>query len=1562
MSVGDIVVRLELNDGQFTARMNKAGKTISTFSSTIDRLDKRVSKVEKGLVGFIPKLRDIAIVAASARVVIHGLSDTIGGFTDGIIKSNAEIERLTVLLQGISKAPLESGKIKEAGNNIKFLFDMAQRAPFSIKELSNSFVKMKAAGIEGVDGKIQSLTDSIARFGGDEQTLHRATIAIQQMASKGVVSMEELRQQLGEAVPNAMNLMADGMGMTMGDMVKAISNGRVKAIPAINAMMEQMNATMSGSSERMMQTWNGLMSRLSTSWILLQKQIGDAGFFEGAKAALTDLNSFLNSDQALAYGQAIGVAMRDITLNIVYAIKAVAKYSTEIGRAIKATVILVASIKAIATVTSIVALATTKIQAFSKAWAATATVARVASTGFGAVTTSVAGASTAATVAGASMSRLGLILSTLGGPLNIIIGILTAAAAAWVFFGNKGSEAYEKIKKSRKGLTEFEQFNIKLKTKVEIDNAQSSIDSVIKDINAKKKELERETLRIKISPLVTGLDVNIFKKWKERQLKDIADLEKSVAEATKNNESDRLAMLQRQAAREANLIETRTRKDLARYNQRYTSEIALAREARDKILRDTTKSDDDYSRAKKIFGDKVSHLLRTQYESQRIDLKSHIADMNTSLQSLSDKNITIKAILSTKDSLESARNMREKIIQNMAKIEIAINKSTGDDVLGLKSKLAKSKKRLIKVNNSIKRTAALIDHLKGGAKVDGESIIKLDKLLIQLPKANKLLSEIEGNIDNLANGRPPIDSKKVGEGTTALEKMTTVLNSISDRNAGLKDAVNGGNSSIGRQLAKMKRLYLATGETAAGLKALNKAENLLAQNRGFEATLEVAKEMEILDGKISRLKANLNEGDPHASLIYKIKTLFDKQIITDETMTDFTNKINQIKALTEAKDSAKREKWIKQQTAKSAVELLRVQAETASSSIAMEKYAVDARIRQLNRLADAKHLSESQRKTFVGDNTELFKKTQLIKLEKQSANEILAIQNRTAKARIGLIDDAYNRERASLKLSIAGEKKKYDLVIKSGKASKEQLSRAKRAIKALDDFRLASIAKIDKANKSSFETMLDNYKITIDDMDKLAVKFTDNFANSIADFVTTGKKTFGDFAQSIIADIGRMMVKAAAADLINTLMGRKKGDVAGGGFAGVVKGLLSGPNKQAQVAKQKKPSNTEAAVTGNTEQEIAKRKGLFEDFFNFRRDGDAAVTESSKANLASVADSSKASAGLMSGAMGSFVDMTIGGFAAMAINGKLSMKSLLKTVLSAIAAMIVKYLALAAVKAIAGFASGGSTANVSTGGASGATASLPLGNAGGDILGAQKMSTFSKGYAKGGAVNVSSFADGGAMKIASQLANAPFMSEMDMKRGGVKKSPHVALFAESTMPEAFIPMKDGKNIPLMLSQDSSGKTVGKIPLPSGETLPAKVISDTTRQVSTFANGGAMNNIKTPSSHSNELAVDIAGYASMIEAIDGVRKAVESINPINTQAITKSTRSNPLNNGKNAPLSSQTKGDSNVSITINVADTGNTKSKGGNGNDRKFWTGISGKVKSMITQEIVNEKRPGGLLS
>lgn len=79
--------------------------------------------------------------------------------------------------------------------------------------------------------------------------------------------------------------------------------------------------------------------------------------------------------------------------------------------------------------------------------------------------------------------------------------------------------------------------------------------------------------------------------------------------------------------------------------------------------------------------------------------------------------------------------------------------------------------------------------------------------------------------------------------------------------------------------------------------------------------------------------------------------------------------------------------------------------------------------------------------------------------------------------------------------------------------------------------------------------------------------------------------------------------------------------------------------------------------------------------------------------------------------------------------------------------------------------------------------------------------------------NLFSFADGGVMTNTGAL---PAHAYAD---GGVAKSPQLALFGEGRKPEAYVPLPDGKTVPLAFD---SGKA--SVMLPGGRSIPASIKS------------------------------------------------------------------------------------------------------------------------------------------
>jgi tape measure domain-containing protein len=310
---GNLTVRLSLDDDAFNRGIDRAKRGVGGFSADVASLSRVVGRTESSIGMMGNTLRNVTMDIAILRYAFADLNDIALAIPRSLINSAAQFEKTTKMLEGLSKETDAASRKLQAMSDMKFLVNMAVSAPFDMKALSNSFVKFRAAGLDPTNNSLQALIDSVAKFGGGSDELNRASVAIAQMSGKGVISMEELRQQLGEAVPNAIQLMARGMGMGMAEMNKLISKGVVESQSALAKMFIQMRIENDGAAKAMMETWTGMSQALSTKWDLFKNDIAQAGFFDGAKDELKTLLEAFDSDQMKDISRKLGAALAQLT-------------------------------------------------------------------------------------------------------------------------------------------------------------------------------------------------------------------------------------------------------------------------------------------------------------------------------------------------------------------------------------------------------------------------------------------------------------------------------------------------------------------------------------------------------------------------------------------------------------------------------------------------------------------------------------------------------------------------------------------------------------------------------------------------------------------------------------------------------------------------------------------------------------------------------------------------------------------------------------------------------------------------------------------------------------------------------------------------------------------------------------------------------------------------------------------------------------------------------------------------------------------------------------------------
>jgi len=305
--------------------VNNYGRNLEGAGGSANRASGMFSRLNKANITLMEGFRRHVAQITALRTLTYQAIFWFSPLIYSIIKVNAQYEKQMQLLKNLSGIQDELGKQKWAEQTYRQLIQLANTNPFSLGQITNTFVRMKVTGLDPLNGSLQTLMDSIAAFGGGNEELERAGIALQQMVGKSAVSMEELRQQLGEHIPDAMSAMAKGMGLSMAEFYKQVQHGTVESRNAIAKMIAVLANDHYNAAKNMMNTWNGLLARMGTAWqtFVAHLEHGNNGntFIKALKEQVEDLIRFLNTPAGVVFAHDIENSL----INVVHVISSVIK-------------------------------------------------------------------------------------------------------------------------------------------------------------------------------------------------------------------------------------------------------------------------------------------------------------------------------------------------------------------------------------------------------------------------------------------------------------------------------------------------------------------------------------------------------------------------------------------------------------------------------------------------------------------------------------------------------------------------------------------------------------------------------------------------------------------------------------------------------------------------------------------------------------------------------------------------------------------------------------------------------------------------------------------------------------------------------------------------------------------------------------------------------------------------------------------------------------------------------------------------------------------------------------
>lgn len=255
-----------------------------SFSIAINLLTENFKKGTDSVKGYLRSIQMQIITFAAAL----GLG---GAGLMGLISRLKDVARETS--RALTSLRNVSASTSQYADNLRFLNNLAKQYGIEINTLVSNYARFKAAGdsvgMSLLDQRkiFESVSRASVAYGMSAEDTNLTFLAITQMMSKGKISSEELRRQLGERLPIAMAAMAKAAGVPINKLDDLLKKGKLLSADVLPKFADALNEMIPNVNTDNIET---SLNRLSN---VFNKFTAATGFGEKYKVAIDGLSGLI---------------------------------------------------------------------------------------------------------------------------------------------------------------------------------------------------------------------------------------------------------------------------------------------------------------------------------------------------------------------------------------------------------------------------------------------------------------------------------------------------------------------------------------------------------------------------------------------------------------------------------------------------------------------------------------------------------------------------------------------------------------------------------------------------------------------------------------------------------------------------------------------------------------------------------------------------------------------------------------------------------------------------------------------------------------------------------------------------------------------------------------------------------------------------------------------------------------------------------------------------------------------------------------------------------------------
>lgn len=254
----------------------------------------------------------------------------------GLTQIISEIKETSVKLS-VATATLKnvSRDAQEFANNQEYLQKLAKDYKQDIIGLTNNFAQFKASAdfcnvsLENQQKIYTSLAKASAYYHMSADRTKDMLIAITQMMSKGKVTAEELRRQLGNALPAAFGIMSKAVGVSQAELEHMMKTGQLVSGEVLPKFADELDKITKDIDLNSLQL---AMNDLHNAWTNLVNEGGFEQKLTNLVNTAKDVLNWLTGNLGMVKNALLSIAVAVIIPKVIPAIKAIGKAFTAISK------------------------------------------------------------------------------------------------------------------------------------------------------------------------------------------------------------------------------------------------------------------------------------------------------------------------------------------------------------------------------------------------------------------------------------------------------------------------------------------------------------------------------------------------------------------------------------------------------------------------------------------------------------------------------------------------------------------------------------------------------------------------------------------------------------------------------------------------------------------------------------------------------------------------------------------------------------------------------------------------------------------------------------------------------------------------------------------------------------------------------------------------------------------------------------------------------------------------------------------------------------------------------